>query len=383
MRIVTISGPLHREFGGPPEAATGIASALSILGHEVKIIVCGQSTSDSLLNSTFFGKLKKSSTEVQILNRRTQSKYGTFLRPNEMKSVWKDFSDSDFVVLHQIFALQYLLLFPILVLMKKPFAVMPHGTLTSYQRRQHRVRKLFFSLPTFMFLKSASAIFVATQQELKQLPTYLQVKGKVVGLGINTEINESISASKPKQTFNLLYMGRITKKKRLDIALQAFASVSKKSSTLMKFIICGTGEARDVEAMKRMIIDLEIAKEVDFRGWVDFSEKEAALLESDCFILTSEDENFAIAAAEALSQGVPCILSSNVALSSLVVEYNAGVVFQELNVGDIEDAIVQMSQRDGQMSRESALLAASQISWDVIARKWESAILEFVKSQDS
>ena len=373
MKILAVSGPLHREFGGPPMAATGVAASLATLGHQIKILVCGQSVNDVQINSVFFDKLSHSGAEVKVLRRRGESKYGAVVRFHELKSVWSDVKKSDFVILHQVFELQYIAILPVLLVLKKPYVVMPHGTLTTYQRKQHRLRKFLFLPATYSLLNSAKAIFVATEQEKDQLPRFLQGKGSIVGLGINTLDRQTQVLVNTSGTFNLLFMGRIAKKKRLDIALQAFALASKKSD-VKKFIVCGSGEERDMEQLKELVVALHIEAEVEFRGWVDFAEKQLAFKESDCFILTSEDENFAIAAAEALAHGVPCILSSNVALASIVTKHRAGIVFEELDPREIEKAISKVSTLDKQVTKNAALLAASELSWDKVADQWESRI---------
>jgi glycosyltransferase involved in cell wall biosynthesis len=378
MRILTVSGPLHREFGGPPMAATGVAASLAKLGHQVKILVCGQSVNDIQINSVFFGKLSHSGAELKVFGRRVESKYGAVLRFHELKSVWSEVNKSDCVILHQVFELQHIAIFPILLLSKKPFAVMPHGTLTTYQRKQHRLRKNLFFPATYTFLNSAKAIFVATEQEKNQLPRFLQWKGRIVGLGIDTRDLQTRKPVNSSFTFNLLFMGRIAKKKRLDIALQAFALASKKSKLKMKFIVCGSGEEREIALLKKLVEALHIEAEVEFRGWVDFNEKQAAFQESDCFILTSEDENFAIAAAEALAHGVPCILSANVALSSLVTKHRAGIVFEELVPLEIEKAINTVAGLDRETAINSSLRAASDLSWDLIALQWDATLKSLV-----
>ena len=237
MRILTITGPLHREFGGPPIAATGVAASLATFGYEVMVLICGQSVLDTRTNSIFYDKLRHAGAEVQVLLRRKESKYGTFLKLNELKSLWNLIDKSELVILHQVFELQYIGTLPILIILKKPFVVMPHGTLTTYQRKQHRFRKLLFSPTTYLFLKLSKAIFVATDQEKDQLPLYLKGKGIKVGLGIDLQDRQTQNPVHSNSTFNLLYMGRIAKKKRLDIALRAFALASKKSDLQMKEII--------------------------------------------------------------------------------------------------------------------------------------------------
>jgi glycosyltransferase involved in cell wall biosynthesis len=360
-------------------AATGVAASLATLGHQVEVVICGQSVQDIQLNSVFFDKLRHSGAGVKVLSRRNESKYGARIRFHELKSIWAEVSKSDFVILHQVFELQYITIFPILILLKKPFAIMPHGTLTTSQRKHHRFRKFLFAPATYSFLKLAKAIFVATEQEKNQLPRFLQRKVSIVGLGIETRDRQTRNPVNSSPTFNLLFMGRIAKKKRLDIALQAFALASKKSELKMKFIVCGTGEERDMAQLKELVVALHIEAKVEFRGWVDFNEKQQAFLESDCFILTSEDENFAIAAAEALAHGVPCILSSNVALASLVTKHSAGIVFEELAPLEIEKAIESISGLDRELVKNSSLQAASELSWEFIATKWEMSIQNMLK----
>ena len=96
------------------------------------------------------------------------------------------------------------------------------------------------------------------------------------------------------------------------------------------------------------------------------------MLFRSCLILTSEDENFANVVAEALSNGLSCILSSKVALSSLIKKYDAGIVFESLQPEVIAKAIFQMSKKDKNLAQSAALRAASELDWDKVALNWNS-----------
>lgn len=359
-------------------AVIGISRSLSDLGHHIRVIVCGQSIQDTNYNLKLFEKLANSGVNVEIFKRLSGSKYGTLLKFNELKTTWNKIKASDFVVLHQVFQLQYIAIFPILILLNKPYVAMPHGSLTSYQRKQHVIRKAFFYPATYLLLNCARAIFVATEMEKRQLPKYLIEKGIIVGLGIETQGRKSRNTEHSTGKFNLLFMGRLVKKKRLDIALRAFSLASISSEYRMKFIVCGSGEDSEVERLTHLVEDLHLESYVEFRGWVDSTEKELAFLESDCFILTSEDENFAIAAAEALAYGVPCILTSNVALASLVEKFGAGIVLTGLIPLEIEQSINKIASSDKEVLKTASIQAAAEISWERVSRQWESAIKSLV-----
>jgi glycosyltransferase involved in cell wall biosynthesis len=94
---------------------------------------------------------------------------------------------------------------------------------------------------------------------------------------------------------------------------------------------------------------------------------------SDCFLLTSEDENFAIAAGEALVYGVPCIVSRQVALSSLVDKYSAGKVFSKLEPLGISEAMLYLFNSDMNEMRKRALRASEELKWEFVITNWEIA----------
>jgi glycosyltransferase involved in cell wall biosynthesis len=351
-------------------AVAGICKSLAVLGNSVSLHVFGQSTVDVVLNKDFFETLASTNVKVEVYKRNSTSAYGRVPKFTQLRGLYSDVRASDILVFNQVFQFQLIALFPILMITRTPYVVMPHGTITSYQRRQHRIRKILPSLLISFFLKNARSIFVATESEAKELPRSLKTNAKVVGLGIDFEPNEN-SNFVPNSKFTILFMGRIVQKKRLDIALKAFALAAAESEKEMRFIICGVGDQEIMDQMTKIVLNLGISEKVDFRGWVDGPTKRAILLESSCFILTSEDENFAIAAAEALAAGIPCVLSSNVAISALVQKHNAGEIFRHLDPIQISSLILRISEKDPNSLENSSKNAAQEITWDRVAATWQ------------
>ena len=234
------------------------------------------------------------------------------------------------------------------------------------------MKQLFFGF----ILNQARSIFVATQIEKDEIYPSLKPKTIVVGLGVPIpEINNSIEEYKgAKDFFNFLYMGRITPKKRLDVALEAFNCLPVEVRIRSKLVICGNGDSGYLESMVDIVKKLSIADQVDFRGWVSSEEKSTILNNSDCFLLTSEDENFAIAAGEALAYGVPCIVSRQVALSSLVEKHNAGKVFSNLEPFSISEAMLSLFNSDMNEMRKRALRASEELKWEFVVTNWEIAL---------
>ena len=168
-------------------------------------------------------------------------------------------------------------------------------------------------------------------------------------------------------------MGRIAPKKRLDVALEAFSCLPVEVRIRSKLIICGSGDSDYLESMVDRVKKLSIADQVSFRGWVSSEEKSMILNNSDCFLITSEDEIFAIAAGEALAYGVPCIVSRQVALSSLVDKHNSGKVFSELEPFSISEAMIYLFNSDMNEMRKRALRASEELKWEFVITNWEKA----------
>ncbi len=381
MRIVQVSSGLHKEFGGPPVAVFGAASGLRNLGHQVQLFVFGQSTVSQQDNSYFLDKLAEVGVEVHFSKSKKTSRYGGIGSISDLFKILRVIAESDIIIFHQLYNFQNAIVVPLARLLNKPVVLMPHGTLTTYQRGKIGIKKRLLS-PYFEYLINnlTTAIFVATNKELIELTTRLKQKAKVVGLGLG-EIEILSSERQATDSFNFLYLGRITSKKRIDVALDSFAKLTKTTTKKIHFNICGSGDEEIIEDIRKRISTLSLNNCVSLLGWKTGKEKIEILRNSDCFILTSEDENFAIAVAESLQYGVPTIISKQVALSQVVEEYGAGLVFKDLNSDEISKIMLEMIDLDQEMLRKSALHASEQFSWEKISTIWSNSLQELVKKR--
>jgi len=98
--------------------------------------------------------------------------------------------------------------------------------------------------------------------------------------------------------------------------------------------------------------------------------KAAALAAADVFALPSASENFGIAAAESLAAGVPTIVSEEVALSSDIRRYDAGVVVkldtQQL-AGAIGDLLLN-KQKAATLAANGRRLAGERYSREAVGK---------------
>lgn len=381
MRIVQVSSALHKEFGGPPVAVFGAAAGLRNIGHQVELLVFGQNTVSQRENGDFIEKLTEVGVGVHFSRSRKTSKYGGIGSVSDLFITVRAIASAEIVLCHQLYNFQNAFVIPLARLFNKPVVLMPHGTLTTYQASKIGIKKRIFS-PYFKYLidNLTTGIFVATSKEFIELSPRLKLKAKVVGLGLD-EIGR-VSPQKPgKDSFNFLYLGRITSKKRIDIALESFAKMKKLTTRKTHFNICGSGDEQIMADIEKKVSDLNLNEYVSFLGWKAGKEKIEILRISDCFILTSEDENFAIAVAESLQNGVPTVISRQVALSQVVEEFGAGLVFENLDASEIAKVMHEIMEMDQELLRVSALRASEQFSWEKISVFWSDSLQEILKKR--
>ena len=381
MHILFVSSALHKEHGGTPMAVVGSAVSLSKLGNKIDLYIFGQSQDSVSDNVEFYTRVKAQGIQIRTAKSFKTRIYGGVGNFSDLFNLYKCISRSDVVSLHGVYNFQNLISASFALISKTPYTLMPHGTLTKYQRHKHLKRKIVVNPIFFGFLlRYAERIFTASEIEKYEIPSSLKSKTEVVGLGINIPHQSILKIEEipEKKTFIFLFMGRIAPKKRLDLALEAFSNLPHEIQVESKLVICGTGEEQYVSAIKMRAMELSVRNRVEFKGWVIADEKSEILRNSDCFLLTSEDENFAIAAGEALAYGIPCILSTKVALSNIVKKYGAGKVFSKLEPLEISQAMVEIFKSDLLDLKSKSRNASKEISWEYVSENWDLAFKKII-----
>lgn len=362
-------------------AVIGAALSLANRGHQVTVFIFGQSQNSVFTNKDYYEKLKSKNIEVIIAKSWKTRAYGGLGSISDVINLFKKVTSNDIVSMHQVYNFQNILCAFLCLVAKTPYTIMPHGTLTKYQKRKHVFRKIFVHhLFVVLLLKRAKSIIVATQIEKDEINRSLNEKTIVVGLGVFIEekIEKIAKYDSNENDFHFVFMSRIAPKKRLDIAIEAFYCLPEEIRLRSKLVICGSGDSAYIKTMLKKVRNNSLVDRVDFKGWVSAEEKFEVLTRANCFVLTSEDENFAIAVGEALAFGVPCILSRQVALSSLVEKYEAGKVFFELQPSNISKLMHELFKSDKNEMRLRALRASKELNWEIVIIDWEIAFMKSI-----
>ena len=128
---------------------------------------------------------------------------------------------------------------------------------------------------------------------------------------------------------NLLFLGRMHEKKGADLLLRAWAQVRQlhpDATSSVHLVMAGPVDNPCGKDLQVLAHRLGLDDSVTWTGMLQGELKWGAFRAAESFILPSHQENFGIAVAEALSCGVPVLISDQVNIWREIAQYQAGFV---------------------------------------------------------
>lgn len=140
-------------------------------------------------------------------------------------------------------------------------------------------------------------------------------------------------------TGKLLHAGRLGHEKNVDVAVRAFAEVSKQMPQYTLDII-GDGPARPT--LQRLAVALGIADKVHFRGFMDRTALGRVYRDYDAFVTASTIETQGIVLLEAMTAGLPIVGVNALAVPEIVHQGRDGLIVEPGNVAAMAEALERL-----------------------------------------
>jgi glycosyltransferase involved in cell wall biosynthesis len=183
----------------------------------------------------------------------------------------------------------------------------------------------------------------------------------------------------------ILFLGRISFKKGLDILIPAFIRLSMKHPDY-NLVVSGPDNEGIVE---RIIFELQQAglptegpnSRITITGMISGDEKLAALNDADVFVLPSYSENFGIAVIEAMICGLPVIISDKVNIWREVVTDKAGIAGPcDINwFADAIESLLEQPEKRHEMGLAGIASVKKRYDWKNIAIQLENAYFDIIE----
>ena len=320
MKVLHVIPSMAAGYGGPSYAMAETLPVFRTLGIQVTIATTHAASDDPLT--------LQHCQELKLFSRGFPEFY--FYSKDLSRWLEQHTGDYDLVHIHSLFSYPATIAGYWARQHHKPYIIRPFGTLDKYCMRRHALRKrVYFELLERNSLNHAHFIHGTSSSEKQEIERLrLKTECVIIPLGLLNEDSIPRKPDRPAQhsgTKNILFLSRIDPKKGLELLLRAVKMLKNKRSDFRIFI-AGSGVEAYVRRVKSLVVREGVESVVSFVGEVRGEQKKKMLQSADVFVLPSYRENFGLAVAEALQAGCPVVVSSAVAISTEIAEYQAGEI---------------------------------------------------------
>ncbi len=246
-----------------------------------------------------------------------------YKEPFSLADLPSPFDKPDIVVFHELYRPPYLKIYKALKKAGVPYVIVPHGEMTKSAQKKKRLKKIAANILLFnRFAKNAAAIQCLSQQESDAIEFK---QNKIVATN-GMDIPERTKTEFSGNGIRFLYIGRLDAyHKGLDLLIEAVAECAEEfEENNCKVYIYGPDYKGRYAHLEQLISDNNVGKTVRLNREIIGSEKEQVLLDCDCFIQTSRFEGMPLGILEAMSYGLPCIVTEGTTLGEFVRNNDAG-----------------------------------------------------------
>lgn len=292
-----------------------------------------------------------------------------------VKNIEKEFDKIDLVVFEEFFKIKNAIIARKLEKSKIPYIIVPRCQMTKQYLSHKRIKKLVALKVLFKhFVEKSAGVQFLTNQEFEDSQEFYNKKYCIIPNGVDVDIDEinNIKKIDKESEKKITFIGRYSViQKGLDLLLE---SISFEKDILSRnnihFYLYGPDERTgEKENIVKLIKKYGVGDFVSVNGPVYDNEKKKILKNSDYFIHTSRFEGLPMSVLEALSYGLPCLLTEGSNLKFELEHYNAGWG-ASTDIDGIRNALNKLCDDIGNYSDYSinALKMAESYSWNNIGK---------------
>ncbi len=348
MKLLHVIGSVDERGGGTTDHVFSTAQVWVDLGHECHVLCLDPPSAPCVSKSPFptfalgsSGWLYRfASTSIPFLRYGYTPKLKRWLDANA--------ENYDAIILNGLWNYTSLGSWRALRNSPTPYFLCPHGMLDPWLRTfsplRHWFRVLFWHVVEKRVARDASAIVFACAEE-KRLADYFLAglchTAAVVAYGClqaatdperqRAAFFESFPDLKGRNF--ILFLSRIHPKKGVDLLVEAFGRISRLVPEV-DLVIAGPDQGGLIPKLARVAQDLGVDRKIHWVGTLRGNIKWGAFASATFFALPSHQENFGIAIVEAMSFGLPVLITNKVNIWEEVRSSEAGRVVDD-NIEDI------------------------------------------------
>lgn len=372
MRILHVVPGISPKYGGPANIP-GLIRGLIRHGVDATLVTTDNDPDGRLAVPLKVPVVRDGVAHVFHHVWRMGGRYG--FAPSLVTTLRKSVASYDLLHIHWLYNFACVAAARAAVAARVPFVVQPRASLDPHLRRKNAFLKSGYlaTVGRPLLARAAAVVFTADDERARALYRPRQVEW-VIPNGLDMSAYQRLPAP---GTFRsafpgltgpfLLFLGRLSRQKGLDLLLPAFQRLLGTHPDL-RLVIAGPGHEGYEEQVRALARELGVADKVLFPGLITSDLKLAAFVDADLFVLPSYAENFGGVIIEALACGLPVVISDQVNIHRELSEAGVATVVTT-SVDAVAAGIASALADAGARARIAALgpaLVGSRYSWDAI-----------------
>jgi phosphatidylinositol alpha-mannosyltransferase len=361
MRIALVSSNSFHYPGGIQNHIMGLYKYLKKRGHYVKIISPKYDSEERLCDDViFFGKAKKISFNASL---------------SDLSIIGKEYKAEE--ILKENFDIIHFHnpgLFITTELLEKSntkniitFHVLPDASIF------YKALKIFLKyLNRIKIVKKINGVIIVSKPLRKYISKYFRCKKRVIPNGIDLDAfnKRDVFDEYMDGKMNLLFLGRIEKRKGLIYLIKAF-EILKKSHENIRLIVAGSG---DLEKKCKKYVEKNRIKDVVFVGSVSEEDKIKYMNTCDIFCAPSiYGESFGIVLLEAMACGKPIVAFANQGYKQVLTGIQRRFLVKPKDVEGLAKKIETLLLNEN-VRKELSVYGKKEVkkySWDLVGKQIE------------
>jgi glycosyltransferase involved in cell wall biosynthesis len=263
-----------------------------------------------------------------------------------------------------------------------PYVTLPRGLLSPWALRHKGLKKrLYWTLLAERIVGRSAAIIALARQEFEDVrAVHLNVPAYIVPNGAYVEELSSVGRREQSPEAGnspyILFLGRIHAKKGLDILIPAFEQIARSRPNL-SLVIAGTVDTAYAREFEELLSESPVRDRIRLTGNVSGADKARLLAGASIFALTSHSEGLPVAVLEALSAGLPVVITPGCNLPEVAAAHAGIEVAPEVqSTAAALMRLVADPDLRSEFGSNARKLARESFSWEGAAR----GVLEVCRS---
>ena len=258
---------------------------------------------------------------------------------------------------------------------KAPIVCSPHGMLDPYIiNNQGWLKRLISKLFFQKSLEAVDCYHALCQKEYEDIRAYgLKQPVAIIPNGINMP-DPNLKFEKTDNKKHLLYLGRLHKKKGVDLLIKAVADIKDENAALLdnwQIDLVGWDHENCKIELERIVSENHLEEMVVFHGGLFGKDKQRMYATADGYILPSHGEGLPMTVLEAWSWKLPVIMTPECHLPE---GYDAEAAIRiNDNVVSVKNGLMKFFGMDDEerkaIGQRGYDLVSEKFTWDASAKK--------------